>query len=294
MAGGGVFLGELRDLPRMLKTSGESYKDIWQTLSSHRGPEMLPKRAADHFINQEFGWNPFLNDLRKFLDVYQDSGNILKKLSDENGQWIRKRVTLHESITSSVVAQGNGLVLFPNASFVTEPGWFVGIPQWTVEHEIVRTLSAVGKFRYYRPEFDRDSMYGYNTDPFGDLQRHLTIYGLRVSPSNLYKITPWTWAIDWVSNFGDYVDRVNDMAVDSIAAQYLYVMQDVHTRRVYKQYLPFTNVTVQLEFTRTIEGKMREEGLSPYGFNLDWSNLTARQILIAGGLGISGSTMSGR
>lgn len=291
-AGAGVFLAELRDLPRMMRTSAGFFHDMWKSgFGNTVSKNMQPKKAADHFLNHQFGWSPFLSDLRKFYNAFDQADVHIDRLTRENGQWIKRRRLLFEASTSPVtIGEANGVKLFPNGSFdsPTAPWFPPGSPsRWKVTEEIITQIYSVGRWRYYRPEFDK-------TNPkykgiMGNLNRQMTLYGARISPSNIYKATPWSWAIDWVSNFGDQVDRANDALLDSVACKYLYVMQhQLRVRRFY-QYLPFISGTVLLEFTRVIETKQRRENLSPYGFSLSLANLTPRQIAIAGALGISRS-----
>lgn len=287
-AGAGVFLAELRDLPRMLKTTSNIFHDLWNNLGGSKTSPMTPKKVADNFLNHQFGWVPFLSDMRKFVNTYQDSTEIIARLERENGRWIRRRVTLSEDSQRTYLNGGTGVALFPNTSFTSSfAPWLPSgnETRWLLFEDVITSISAVGKFRYYRPEFDTTGQD--HSGLLNRIGRQLSIYGARISPSNLYKATPWTWAIDWFSNVGDYVDRVNDVLIDSIAAQYLYVMQHRIVRRTFQQVLPFNTGTVVLEFTRVIDTKQRNEGLSPYGFDLSWDNITPRQMAIAGALGIS-------
>jgi hypothetical protein len=297
-AGAAVFLAELRDLPGMLKTTSKGFHDIWNGLSkpssaigfSSWKPEasrwqMQPKAAADQFLNHQFGWKPFLSDMNKFIDTYHDTAKIIQGLSDENGQWVRRRATLKSDTVTTIYGQGTGIPgwLFPDATF--NSGWLTGPATYSLRDEVTTNVYGVGKFRYYRPEFDRELPDYLST--LNAVKRRMTIYGLRVSPSNIYKATPWTWAIDWISNVGTYVDRVNDILVDSIAAQYFYCCQSVYVKRVWEVSLPFNTGTVHLKFQRIIDTKERVEGTGPFGFNLTLANLTPRQIAIAGALGIT-------
>lgn len=287
-AGAAVFGAELRDLPRMMKTSAGFFHDIWKGISgSGSSIDMRPKKAADHFLNHQFGWIPFISDLRKFYRAFDQNDALIAKLNNENGQWIRRKRTLKDETTSTVVGSGSGFKLFPNTSFESafNPPWFVSEPTWQVTEEVSTTVSAVGKYRYYRPEFDKsdpDHMSAINR-----LKRQMTLFGARISPSNIYKATPWSWAIDWFTNLGDQIDKANDILVDSVAAKYLYVMQHQKRKRVFTQYAPFHSGTVVLQFTRLIETKQRREGLSPFGFGLSMASLTPRQLAIAGALGVS-------
>jgi hypothetical protein len=248
---------------------------------------MSPKKAADHFLNHQFGWIPFLSDLRKFYNAFDQNDQMIDRLINENGQWIRRKRTLKEETTSTVLGSGNGFKLFPNTSFESafNPPWFTSTPTWQVREDVKTVIKAVGKYRYYRPEFDK-------ADPdhlsvVNRLKRQATLFGARISPSNIYKATPWSWAIDWFSNLGDQIDKANDMLVDSVSAKYLYVMQSQTKTRTFTQWAPFHSGAVTLQFTRVIETKQRREGLSPFGFSLSMASLTPRQIAIAGALGVS-------
>lgn len=289
-AGGGVFLAELRDLPRQLKTTSADFHSLWKGVHGDISTKtMRPKRAADTFLNHHFGWAPFISDIGKFYNAFDRADQHIAKLTRENGQWIRRGVSLVDESWGGHLASGNGVKLFPTAVFDTpfNPKWFNPgvIPTWSLSEIVTRRVWAVGRYRYYRPEFDA-------ADPghlsrINDLRRQISLYGLRISPSNIYKATPWTWAIDWVSNFGDQVDRANDALVDSIAAKYLFVMQRIETKRRFVQTIPFVSGHITLTFDRIIETKQRRGALSPYGFSLSLANLTPRQLAIAGALGVS-------
>jgi hypothetical protein len=287
-AGAAVFGAELRDLPRMMKTSAGFFHDAWTAIGGNSTSiRMSPKKAADHFLNHQFGWIPFLSDLRKFYNAFDQNDQMIDRLINENGQWIRRKRTLKEETTSTVLGSGNGFKLFPNTSFESafNPPWFTSTPTWQVREDVKTVIKAVGKYRYYRPEFDK-------ADPdhlsvVNRLKRQATLFGARISPSNIYKATPWSWAIDWFSNLGDQINKANDMLVDSVSAKYLYVMQQQTKTRTFTQWAPFHSGAVTLQFTRVIETKQRREGLSPFGFSLSMASLTPRQIAIAGALGVS-------
>jgi hypothetical protein len=286
-ASGYVFAAEFRDVPRMLKTTSRLFHDIWKSLGGHlKSKTMTPKGAADQFLNHQFGWRPFTKDVSGFYNTITDIDNIIKRLQDENGQWIRNRATLKVEETSTKVGGGIGMFLFPSTTFQSG-GWFgAASPTYEIWDETSTHITSVGMFRYYRPEFDRSQDGGY-IDSIRKLQRQLTVYGVRISPSNIYKATPWTWAADWISDTGRYVDRVNDMLIDSVAAKYLYVTSRKVTQRRYVATLPFPSGTLTAEFVVGLKTTQREGALSPYGLNLSLSNLSARQLAIAGALGLT-------
>jgi hypothetical protein len=108
-----------------------------------------------------------------------------------------------------------------------------------------------------------------------------------VNPSNIYKATPWTWAIDWFTHFGHNIDQMQDQ-LDNIAFKYLYVTHHKITQYVFTQHLPLKDMGVQhLTWTRVNETKQRREADSPFGFGLSWSQLSANQIAILAALGVT-------
>jgi hypothetical protein len=294
------FLAEVHEVPEMLKLAAKDFSRIWDIASSgNNGARpidgvnqagrklrrwMTPKKAADEFVNSQFGWAPFLGDMKKFHDTLVDSKNIIDKLSDENGKSLRKRVPVTTGTTVEQVASGTGQLFTP----IWLPGDYFrsgSQPTWTVMETKTTTTWASGKFRYYRPEFDRslpDYLSGWN-----EARRQMDLYGLRISPSNLYNIVPWSWAVDWVSNARDYLDRASDYLMDGITAEYFYVMQHVTVQRSYINILPLVSGDLILEARKTVEIKERREGSSPFGLTLSWDNLTPRQLGIAGALGLS-------
>lgn len=319
-AGLGVAIAEIRDLPRMLKTSAKEFHDAWKVLDWATRQknvaykvlkpfEMSPKRAADSFLNQQFGWVPFLSDLRKLNDVFQNSRRYIDQISDQNGKWVKRHATLvgeyhpgssvgagrlgqSEQVqsdgsyftpetTETRINSGVGQILDP----IIDASYFSTNPTWEVIERVETLVTSVGSFQFYRPEFDK-TLAEFNS-AWNTVMRHMTIHGVRVSPSNIYKAIPWTWAIDWISDVGAHVAYLDDILVDSVAARYFFVMQHKTITRSVIVTLPFWSGVVALQFDRVIETKQREQGSSPYDFSLSWDSLTPRQLAIAAALGIT-------
>jgi len=295
-----VALAEGKDIPRMLHETAKVFHGVWKAYSpSHSisSWDQKPKEASDAFLNHQFGWRPFLSDLSAFAKTFDNAHAIIAKLTYENGKTQRRRKTLSKIIDEpTVISWTNGF-----QTIGLEPQLQQNIAGWTNRSlsEYKEThVRAVGAFSYFRPEFDRGArMLSGDFDPEKDKKYHslwntamrqATIYGLRVNPTNIYKAIPWTWAIDWMSNFGDYIDRMTDMWFDSIAADYCYLMMHQHTRRVLSYETQYNGVgSMYANFVRSIDTKQRISASSPYGFALTWDDLTPRQLAIAGALGIS-------
>jgi hypothetical protein len=291
----GVALAELRDLPRMLRTSAKGFASIWNASDLFLGNKkearkrfarefMAPKKAADHFLNHNFGWVPFVKDLSGFIDLVIDSHDEIARIKRDNGKWVRRRATLVNDYRETKISAGDGIMVEPYGNL--QDGLMSTTPKWEVWERKTTLASAVGSFAYYRPEFD-DSLTGDSIPILRDLRRQLAVHGARISPSNIYKATPWTWLIDWVSNAGSWVSQGSDYLTDGMVARYLYLHHFSLRQHVLKQYMPFKDGVKTLEFTRIIEVKQRKGAETPYGFGLSWDNLSPKQIAILGALGVT-------
>jgi hypothetical protein len=158
-------------------------------------------------------------------------------------------------------------------------------PTWEIKMREHSYVSAVGSYKYYRPEFD-SSLPDYDS-AWNNVCRDLTIYGARLSPSNVYRATPWTWLIDWFTDFSTNIDAFSDIAVDAVAARYLYVTRHQYTEQILTQTLPFKDGTVSVSWAINWSEKVRNGASTPYGFGLSWNLLSPGQLAILAALKIT-------
>lgn len=296
-----IAAAELRDVPKMLGGTAKAFHESWAAMGGkttrvgqiftrdfrREGTRdaqkliMKPKGLADKFLNTNFGWIPFLSDLKKFDNVLQNSHIYISNLTRRNDKWTRRRVILKDDMVVTKLNGGIGVNLNPGLT----NDYFSGLPSWELVEELHTRVTGVGSFKFYRPEFDAN-LPGFNSGWNGAM-RHLAVAGFRINPSNLYRATPWTWAADWILGIDDYVDRLTGLYFDGHATKYCYAMQSQKKIRKFIQVLPFYSGTVTLTFTRLVETKQREVAASPFGYSLAWNSLTPRQLAIAAALGIS-------
>jgi hypothetical protein len=302
-AGMFVALAELGDIPRMLETTGRGFRDVWSGMRTAyaggsstraevfrqlgREPLMQPRNLADQFLNEQFAWIPFLNDVSNFGKTFVHQDSIADRLSSENGRVVRRHApTVSES--SSEVLQEIEFVdttdLFP----VSFPRSMLNGPiSRTLEEETTLSVGGMGAFKYYLPEWDKADNRYYSA--WGSIKRQLDTYGARISPYHLYQIIPWSWAVDWVSGLGNYVSYLSDVYTDSLCAEYFFVKAKKVTTRRLRYRIPFVNNEAIVEFARSIEVTERIPGSSPFDFGLAWHDLSPRQLAIAGALGLTHS-----
>lgn len=305
-AGLAQFIYELKDLPGQLQTTAELFHLRWADLTrgtSSRGamvPYMSPKEAANQFLNEEFGWKPFLSDIWKLHNAFLHSSEMIAKIVRDNGQWIRKRRVLNEGdVTLPEATIGVDSATIPSSSmrgptgfpmcklFATPAGQQAGFS--IQSNRTIEKTWAVGSFKYYRPEFDPSLIDGNSFDLVNSANRLITLYGLRINPTLVYKVYPWTWAVDYFTGLGKYIERLDDFVQDGIVSRGLYVCSTQEKISVKTSILNFYSGQIALNFVRRYTFKNRELADSPYGFNVPWNTITPRQWAILGAIGISRS-----
>lgn len=294
-AGAAQFLAEMRDVPRMLKQTSAFFHDAWKSAGgSGQQPFMSPKRASKDFLNVQFGWMPFISDMRKLSSAYNMSKEHIARITRNNDRWIKRSRVISDLTSTTFLSAANNVSAFHpvlgetiGKMMALRPG-IGGVPArsyTSVMSEDFTHIWSEGKFKYYRPEFDSslpDYESGYNA-----ARRQMTLYGANINPSVLYKITPWSWLVDWFSNVGDNIDNANSWANDGSVAKYLYVM--AHSTRVITQTTVFhywEGKDVTCKWIRNFESKQRVEA-GPYGLGWSQGSLSPRQLAILGALAIS-------
>lgn len=301
---GTQFLYELRDLPGMLKTTADAFGFRWRIIANERNtpwskywerPDMGPRHVADQFLNEEFGWAPFISDIRNLISAYENTANYMSNMVKYNRTWMKRRRVLEESDELSPAQRFYAADVIPNDGALDWQNFKMCAPM-TLDgvncngftdfvKRVRKTVWGVGTFMYYRPEFDP-------IDPDFDsgimvLRRMLTQYGLRINPSVLYKITPWSWLADWFTGFGKHIDRLNDFVEDGIVSKNLFVCGSEERTITKTCYLNYYQNPVTIQFQRRLLLKQRRVADSPYGFNVPWNNMSPRQWAILGAIGIT-------
>lgn len=298
-----VSLAEMRDVPRMLKTTSKGFHDIWKFFKSSSGGskssswKQTPKKASDQFLNHQFGWRPFLRDYASMLDAYHNSQAWLERLTRQNGKWV-KRVKVHkDNVVDTLYQKGET----PHGGNIPEfrpwePTQMDNLIKPYIKNGIAYMSSHEqrflqyeytwfeGSFRFYRVEFDVEDR-GYNTI-LGDAKRAQKLYGLVINPSTLYQATPWSWLADWFTGLGDVIDTYTRIATDQLASRYVYIMS--HKKNTFRHVTTahFWDGITTFSWDQEIETKLREYYPHPFGLALNVP-LTGRQLAILGALGIS-------
>lgn len=275
----GTFVGELKDLPGMLK-HGKSWLKPMQKLSALKNFSSAAKSAGNEYLAVEFGWKPFVSDLASMADVVGRTIKALKQLRKDNGKTVRRRgnIDVVES-TNTVIRSGNGEI-WPadyNSYFLLSP---LGNTQQRVEVTTSYTRYWFsGAFKYWIPDINA---------PEAQIRLWTKMLGLNPSPKLVWELTPWSWLADYFTSIGSIMDNVSGNAAENLVATYCFIMGNVKEEKQITVTAPtkpgFPSVKTK---ARVLTEVKRREAASPYGFGVDLSGLSPKQIAILGALGLS-------
>jgi hypothetical protein len=308
-----VFLYELKDTARMLSTSSAFFKGIYRRYAPRgeytrsyvtsgewltnyynslrsQGVFRRSKKGADHYLNHQFGWAPFIKDILKINEVYQNQRKYVDQITKDNGAWMKRTRTISNVHTEHQDTQHSGyttgLAWRPEFDSMTSdmlPGTY---SRYSSEFRdiSITTIWAAGSFTYYRPEFDK-TLSDYESN-WNEAMRLLTLYGARINPYILWKVTPWTWLLDWFVGIGTIIDRAVSWSMDGVVSRYMYLMKKTSMVRVHSASVNWNNGLQTFGWISNYETKQREVADNNFSFRLSGS-LSARQLAIITALGLS-------
>jgi hypothetical protein len=252
----------------------------------------VAKAAGGEYLNQVFGWEPLISDVRGAAYAAANAHRLLTAYAANSGKVVRRRYDgFPVERTSSVVDLGPAdAALYYNAPWAT-PIFDLAKPQPHLlkETAFFRRTWFSGAFTYHLP-------IGYNSHDavIRAGSRAGPLLGLELTPDTLWNAAPWTWALDWVSNAGDVVSNLSDWATDGLVLKWGYLMEHtvseitfaldrparIHTKYGGPRSVPVTSVRVELK---------RRVKATPFGFGLSWNSFSNRQLAIAAALGLTHS-----
>jgi hypothetical protein len=303
-AGLGQAIAEARDVPKMLSTTAKGFHFAWKamggsqhipvwnnlkgTVASHvTNVRAAPKSVANHFLNAQFGWAPFVKDVSDMLNLVTDYVHILDNAERRNDRWQQKE--FHEDDILSDTLVYNDTKSSNSPIFRTYLAPALGSGTCTrvtlqVRRQKLTRIWYSGSFKYYRPEFDRGTDMN---DRVRAARQFLTLAGANISPTLIYKVTPWTWLVDWFTDVGKFVQRTEDLATGSVVARYLYLMRETFDRYEYITTHVYPNTTITATSYQEVRVRRRVPSESPFEFALSPTSLSGMQLGILAALGVS-------
>lgn len=260
----GVFLAELRDLPGL----------VFKRLNKFRN-------LGNNYLAYQFGWKPFLGDLISWFESIQKLDAQIAQLKKDNGRWIKRGGALFSSEDEDTTTTSG------TKSDLMFPGYY-SIGNKTVKSVIKEKCWFSARFRYYIP--------GLLNSKFGKLAALRRIWGLELTPEQVWQLIPFSWLADWFTNIGPVISNLCSSMDENLVAKYAYVM--LETSEEYTTSLQFTTQvqnaypTAYEYHNHEISSRVRistknRATASPFGFNLEIGDLNNYQRSILAALGIS-------
>lgn len=237
-------------------------------LTTLKSRSLAARNAGKEYLNLEFGWKPLVSEVRTLAKSVRESEQTWSAYRKGSGK--KTRVGYHmDDLTSTRVYHGNFLPIPSGVNEFVTNGTLI---EQTRNHTWFK-----GAFKYYVPEpVDFPSKMQYWNSQASK------ILGLRLDPEVMWNLAPWSWAVDWFTNTGDVLKNISLLGKDGLALQYGYAMseQSILIERT-------GSILGQSLWRNSLSKRCRRLPATPYGFGVDMSALSGRQIAILAALGIS-------
>jgi hypothetical protein len=162
----GVLLGEMREMPRLLRIEGRGLR-----------------RAANINLAYQFGWAPLISDLFRMLSFADQTDSRIRELQSLRKGSLRRTLVLDRRVLSST-----------QSGVWNSEGVYVVHPLTKV------TKITVKGHARWKPTTAMPS----TEDDMRALARR-AVLGLTLDFSTAWELIPWSWLIDWFSNTGDFI-----------------------------------------------------------------------------------------
>jgi hypothetical protein len=283
------FLGELLEgLPRL-------------TLTLLKDQSRFFKNLGSDYLNLQFGWIPFLKDLR----------NAATALS---------KATRQLAATGEGVHRGYGVPPETSHGFSTNwnlydldlrlgSDWPVGMvpsgfplpemveglkyPQVGVyalrEYSDVYANKSVTRNRWFEGVFS--SFFPLDFDNESYLSRLDVLVNTNITPETLWELAPWSWLVDWTLRIGDNIRANLLRANDLLVMHYGYAMEKTifTTNSSWSHPSPPSGAHFPKEGYMSVRSeRKRRIRANPYGFGIGGADsLSGGQLAILGALGLT-------
>lgn len=237
--------------------------------------------ASDEFLNYEFGIKPTVSAVNDTVKAFRQADRTWAQITRDAGRDVRRRYYFpaESSFTHVLRTPGYGYPIGAGVLYDV-----VGTCYKNTLTESQTWFS--GAFRYALPG---------GADRWSRFRREATrweqVYGLGLKPIDLYRLTPWSWLLEWAADYSSAISWLGSSAFDGVAMRYGYIMcHTVETTTWVLTGLKFkaTSAYCSSSFSCQKEVKQRTRA-SPYGFGLEEEDLTTEQQAILVALGLSKS-----
>ncbi len=252
------FLGELRE-----------------GLPSLPGKALLKQRklrnAGGEYLNFQFGIAPTASDLQKLVTALLNPAlrvHIKRALNEEH----RVRKVVDSGYTRTKRDLTSTELSVPASPYQTDVR---GVETRTTSYRLWSSVS----FAWYQLT-ELESLLRQLDEGLGGLS--LT----KPKLIDLWNLTPWSWLVDWFSNYNHVITNLSYLGRDGLYMQRGYLMATYTDELITRRTCVYMGSPLESIGTRTFTRKYRIQA-SPFGFGLHWKDFDPFQLSILGSLGVS-------
>lgn len=272
LSGLGQFLGELKKdgIPSIPFSDWKKKARKFKSLARH---------GSNEYLNVQFGWMPFIKDIIDVFTTFRDRAKIIKQYSQGSGKPQKRRRSFPQTRSTTVSTIATSHPGVPQLLF----GSYKSYGTVTKHVDTTSDIWFSGSFTYFLPEAKTALGKAMRMEAYAN-----KLFGLRITPDLLWKLAPWSWAIDWVTSTGAVIRNWSAFATGELVMNYGYVME---TKRVVTTY---TLVGASLSDGQSLDSSQMKicttkcrRRATPFGFGLNPQSFSAFQWSIVAALGIS-------
>ncbi len=289
LAGLARFVGEMKDAPRMIEDTALFFANFKARRFGNRSRSYW----GDAYLNNVFGWLPFIQDLTQILHLGLRVDQEIARLRRLDAHPVHRRFVMLDEAYSinlqTVRSVGGGVA--PGLS--SECYYSASDPrcEFSDRLDVRRVISFEGKFRALISTLSLNSP-RFRSHLIGELT------GALPDMYTVYQLMPWSWLLDWFVNAGEILKNATLMAKYHQIADYAYVMCEesyttvrkcstvINEGNYHSGQLHPSPVVLEGRYIQTFKQRV---AASPYGFGLSWQGFSPYQIAVLAALGLSRS-----
>ncbi|DAD50458.1 maturation protein [ssRNA phage Gerhypos.3_20] len=281
LAGLSQFLGEIEKTPKVLFASLPDY-----TYKAN-----FFRNLGGEYLNAQFGWVPFMTDLRNFIEGVRDMNKIMSQTFKDNGKVIRRKYEFPPKLTSTSTNLGITRLNILTTSDVSN--YFQSLFSSQADARGILTLDTLTSERIYFK-----GAYSYNMPMDDSVLSNMTrteflcnkILGTRITPSVLWELAPWSWLADWFVQIGPLLANLTAFQFDGLVLRYGYIMRHTTVTHTYTldgiRFKGKSPGPIRLTLVTTRKERVKA---TPYGFGVNPNEFSDNQWAILLALGMAKS-----
>lgn len=245
----------------------------------------LVRANSEEFLNAKFGWAPMVSDLQGLAEAYLKGHEVIRRFEERSGIAVRRSGVLD---VSSSTSSGNKPTYFvfprwvdPTGGVTSTRGLHTSYQGGTMYYtdNVNTTVRFVGSFQYQLENLSKS--WG------AHLAKAERLLGLELTPETLWETAPWTWLLDWWSNFGGILSWFSDAERDHMVLRYGYIIVDTMSTRSASLRIPLLDGSAFTSVMNAHSTRYERVRANPYGFGIDTNALSNTQWAILGALGMT-------